>query len=306
MVRLLFHNDKKVYTIPLVQLQKLSFFRKMPGITDESEINMGECHQGFTYSNILKCIVTASDESDNEELVTELLDFVGEDTIYCSVNNLKKTFDTDIKKLIKNKEYNSIVSRCRMDKFYILANPSQIISLPLKVLNKIVQKSNANMLLWTALVCKPDNNIKLWDFLVKKGADVKGMYTYNTDPLTSCCIKNNIEKVKWLLNNGANPDAQDNRGFTVLFECGDKLGLAKVLIENGANVNIRDKQGKTALMYAVRSDNISFVEFLLENGADPCIYDNHYQTAYGHIGALTAETSDTEYISELLRSYGGY
>lgn len=303
MVRLLFHNDETVYNIPLVQLQKLSFFRKIPGITDESEINMGKCHQGFTYSNILKCIVIASDGSDNEDLVTELLDFLGEDTMYCSIVNLKKAFDIDIETLIRNKEYNSIVSRCRIDKFYILGNPSRIISLPLEVLDKIVQKSNVNKLLWTALMCGPDN-IKLWDFLVKKGADVNSICNTESE-LIHCCVKKSIEKVKWLLDNGANPDIQDSRGSTVLFECGYKLGLAKVLIENGANVNIKDKQGKTALMYAVRSDNVSFVKFLLENGANPCIYDNHYQTAYGHIDALTAETPDTKYISDLLRSYGG-
>ncbi|WP_288694982.1 ankyrin repeat domain-containing protein [uncultured Brachyspira sp.] len=92
---------------------------------------------------------------------------------------------------------------------------------------------------------------------------------------------NNIEGVKSYLAKGANPNAQDEYGFTALMYAA-LMGyddIAKLLIEEGTDVNIKDNAGATALMYAARDTNYEMVEFLLKNGADVNIRDTAGETA---------------------------
>ncbi|MBW5399164.1 ankyrin repeat domain-containing protein, partial [Brachyspira pilosicoli] len=72
---------------------------------------------------------------------------------------------------------------------------------------------------------------------------------------------NNIEGVKSYLAKGANPNAQDEYGFTALMYAA-LMGyddIAKLLIEEGTDVNIKDNAGATALMYAARDTNYEMV-----------------------------------------------
>ncbi len=75
-----------------------------------------------------------------------------------------------------------------------------------------------------------------------------------------------------LLNFGANPNALDNRGNSILarsvLDYGD-FNFARLLLKRGARINAKDKQGETALIKAMREKKSDKkIAFLLQNKAD--------------------------------------
>ena len=109
----------------------------------------------------------------------------------------------------------------------------------------------------------------------------------------------NFEKVKLLIEKGADIDAKDNDGVTALMyvsRAGD-LEIAKYLLENGADINAKDsKWGYTALIYAAEYVNLEIVQFLIESGADVNIKNNDGKTALDLV--------ETEEIKKVLRKAG--
>ncbi len=83
------------------------------------------------------------------------------------------------------------------------------------------------------------------------------------------------EIIKAFVRNGVNLDLLDSSGQTELMrEINynflyhiDKINKVRLLIENGADVNKVDNNGMTALAYAIIKGNISIVDLLIENGA---------------------------------------
>lgn len=78
--------------------------------------------------------------------------------------------------------------------------------------------------------------------------------------------------VQSLLEQGANPNATDEKGRTPLMCVASNLSsrlpdAMDVLLQHGANVNAQDRDGMTALMLAVKPGNIWRVRKLLEHGA---------------------------------------
>ena len=103
---------------------------------------------------------------------------------------------------------------------------------------------------------------------------------------------NSIDIARTLLQNGANPNARDNNGWTALMHANYysrnafypqtrkyNLQLTEVLLENGANPNIGSHRGITPLMLASRNSNISIIERLLEAGANPNAQANEGATS---------------------------
>ena len=54
----------------------------------------------------------------------------------------------------------------------------------------------------------------------------------------------------------------------------------KYLIKNGANVNARDSNGKTVLMWAAQNGDKNIVKLLIDKGADIYATDIHGNTAF--------------------------
>ena len=63
---------------------------------------------------------------------------------------------------------------------------------------------------------------------------------------------------------------RDNPSQRSLHEAAEKNDIAKVkaLLEEGADVNKRDESNKTALCIAAREGNEEIVKLLIDNGAD--------------------------------------
>lgn len=81
----------------------------------------------------------------------------------------------------------------------------------------------------------------------------------------------NINVVKLLLDNGANPNHQDNDGDTILTICCRfsnevDFGVFQMLIDYGANVNLENKEGICPLMVC---RDINVAKCLIKNKANP-------------------------------------
>ena len=89
--------------------------------------------------------------------------------------------------------------------------------------------------------------------------------------------------MKLLLENQADPNACDSKGYTALVWAAKlgQFGCLEMLVQHGADINMYDEEGTSALISAVSDGERSFecVKLLLENHADPNIFDSKGYTA---------------------------
>ena len=80
-----------------------------------------------------------------------------------------------------------------------------------------------------------------------------------------------VQRVRELLEAGANPNARDKDGLTPLHWAASEghADIVKILLEHGADPNTKIKYGWTPLHYASREGHADVVKLLLEHGADP-------------------------------------
>lgn len=91
--------------------------------------------------------------------------------------------------------------------------------------------------------------------------------------LMNAVLKNNVKTVHRLLQKGADPNIQDNKGRTALVLASlmpeENTEIIKSLINYGADPNIRENENLgTALMYATGKGKIEVVKVLISAGAD--------------------------------------
>jgi ankyrin repeat protein len=81
-----------------------------------------------------------------------------------------------------------------------------------------------------------ENNV-IKDFL-KNNIDIKD--PEGRTALINAAFSNNLELLKWLIENNAKIDTQDNNGYTALhFACQEgNLECVKTLVENNININM--------------------------------------------------------------------
>lgn len=124
--------------------------------------------------------------------------------------------------------------------------------------------------------------------LIEKGADInyqrQSPCFSGVTPLWEAVNQYQDSIVKYLLIKGANPDLQDDNGWTPLILASMKGSWVsmKYLLKYGARVNIMDKEGKTALMYAATTDYERTL-ILLEAKADPFSESKEGKTVFDYI-----------------------
>ncbi len=117
------------------------------------------------------------------------------------------------------------------------------------------------------------NHCDVVKLLIEAGADPSARGVYNgklqSAPIFCAMYEHRLWILRYLLQNGADVDAQDTRGNTVLLWVikDGKAELAEELIRKGFNVNATNNDGSTALMLAVGKGNEELVKKLLEKGA---------------------------------------
>ena len=113
-------------------------------------------------------------------------------------------------------------------------------------------------------------------FLLSNGASVNTQNLNDDDcPLIRACKKSNLEMVKFLLDQGADPDLnQYNEGcrpidsaLLVSCELGD-IEIVRLLIERNAPIEISGHRNWSPLMMAIDQGYLEIVRFLVDNRAD--------------------------------------
>lgn len=79
-----------------------------------------------------------------------------------------------------------------------------------------------------------------------------------------------FERIEALLESGANINARDNAGQTILHDACREAVLETItfLIEKGSAINVYDKHGRTPLHIAAAYDNHKIISYLIKMKAD--------------------------------------
>ena len=94
----------------------------------------------------------------------------------------------------------------------------------------------------------------------------------------------NTDIVQMLLEEGADPDLQDENGWSPLHVAAQYgyLSTTRALLNGAADVNLPDNKGMTPLMLTLARGDERTYTILLANGADPNYQDNDGNTALHH------------------------
>ena len=95
-------------------------------------------------------------------------------------------------------------------------------------------------------------------------------YGHGHTSLMRAALDGNTERVKELIDQGADINQRDDNGRTALMFAviNTHYETMKVLLEYGADVNARSIKGGTALMGAASAGDLRIVKALLDKGAD--------------------------------------
>jgi ankyrin repeat protein len=102
--------------------------------------------------------------------------------------------------------------------------------------------------------------------LIEHGADVNAVADNPTrvSPLHSAAACANVESCRLLLAAGANPDAQQQAGYTALMSAAlhGNRELADALLDSGAAIGIASEDGRTAADFAREGEHDELAELL--------------------------------------------
>lgn len=83
-------------------------------------------------------------------------------------------------------------------------------------------------------------------------------------------VRGDVEEVKRVLNEGANPNVKDELSSTPLHNMTKEgnIVISRLLLEYGASQDARDESNSTPLHYAAQNGNLEMVKLLLDFWAD--------------------------------------
>jgi len=144
-------------------------------------------------------------------------------------------------------------------------------------------------------------NREMVQLLLASGADVNAK---NESGETVLMMLNNdatYDLVWDLINAGADVKLKDDSGNTALMQAASSDGLEtlKVLLDSGAEVDAKNKEGRTALMLAASEGHVNIVRALVLAGADMNAIDEDEENAL----TLAAE-NDHHTVVRFLKSKG--
>lgn len=149
-----------------------------------------------------------------------------------------------------------------------------------------------------------ENRCEAVEFLIQKGAQVDAQTHFQATPLIHAARLGWLEMVGLLLKAGADPGARSDLEGSALHSAAgaykqNAVAVIKLLLDHGANVDIRQPIKGTPLMMSVKSGNIELVRLLLSRGADPNAVS--FGESVLHIAAASTECK-AEMIDLLLQA----
>lgn len=141
--------------------------------------------------------------------------------------------------------------------------------------------------------------------LVTSGANLKIMDNSEKTPLHYAAAGNSSENVKFLLENGADANWQDNFGRdaanTLLNSANEEnTELFQLLIEKSSDLERRDKDKKTLLILAAEKGFVNCMKILVSRGVSPLAKDFKGKTAIDYAAeSLEAGRIDAAAFGEL-------
>jgi ankyrin repeat protein/predicted esterase len=153
-------------------------------------------------------------------------------------------------------------------------------ALPVRSSDKSLSRNELESLLFDTDLAKL---VEVFQRLQASGFDTEVADEYGRTLLFAAVGRDRIDVAEWLLQRGANVNAQDQYGDTVLHaiafpmdnpvKAGAEWGM--LFVKYGADLNARDNDGDTALCLAAASDRQNeLLVFLISAGADINIGDN--------------------------------
>ena len=122
--------------------------------------------------------------------------------------------------------------------------------------------------------------VEILSCLLENGADINAMTNiHGFTPLMMAARYNHLAEVTFLMDQGADVNLQDKKGYTALHYvamCGSScsFNVINCLIDNGADVNIQSAVDKlTPLMLACKCRNVYVVNCLLQSGGNVGLHD---------------------------------
>ncbi len=129
-----------------------------------------------------------------------------------------------------------------------------------------------------------EKSFEVCKLLLENGADPNAQDYNGTTPLMNTAWKDGdqCENAKLLLEYGADPNKQDRRSATALHATAlaDNKRLCKILLKKNANPNALDEKKATPLAYAVKRNRNTICTLLLRSGANPNLFSYLGYAAY--------------------------
>jgi ankyrin repeat protein len=143
-----------------------------------------------------------------------------------------------------------------------------------ELINHKVDVKSSNFPMVEAIIAQ---HVEVVKFLVENGMN-PNKQDLTTSPLFIACKNGFLSMVKYLLKLGCDPNEFEEKSkSTCLIESikGNFIEIFEVLLEFGADVNQVDKLKRTPLHFAIQRQSFTFVKFLLNTDGELELFTHH-------------------------------
>jgi len=248
----------------------------------------------------LMCAFYAPRLSDKQRVsLVKLLIEHGADVNYKDDNGeplLKHSPSLEITKLILKEDIDPTVGANALS----WATQEELFQLKAKGIDVDVKEGDSKKALMGAAYSNYHEIAKL---LIQKGVNVNFQGNeVGFTPLIEAAARESFETAKILIDAGADVNAKDKYGRTVLMEGSGDRRIIALLIKSGVNINAVNYKGETALMQVVNRGDYEAVELLVQAGADIDIRDKEGKTALMYAAQRRPRERDVKIASYLIES----
>ncbi|XP_059489715.1 uncharacterized protein LOC132204878 [Neocloeon triangulifer] len=153
----------------------------------------------------------------------------------------------------------------------------------------------------TLILAATSQNMRMCRLLVDRGADLSAVDSDGNDVLHLACIVGQLENIHYLLGiKGFSLGKKSKNGKTSLHYAAIRghIAVAEFLLSNGADVNARDDKNETPLTYAACYSNKEMCQLLVKNDADLSAVNSGGNDAL-HLACFNGKFENVQYLLSL-------